>query len=112
MDGTRLQKVARLIQKDLGEIFQREGAALFPGKMITITQVRVSPDLALAKVYVSIFPTPGSDTTLELIRHQVKTLRMELGKRVRHQLRIIPELAFFVDDSLDYIENIDRLLNQ
>ncbi|KAB2867708.1 MAG: 30S ribosome-binding factor RbfA [Bacteroidales bacterium] len=112
MEGTRLQKVARLIQKDLGDIFQREGAALFPGKMITITSVRVSPDLALAKVYISIFPTKGTDETLEQIRHQVKTLRLELGKRVRHQLRVIPELAFFIDDSLDYIENIDRLLNQ
>lgn len=112
MDGTRLQKVGRLVQKDLGEIFQREGAALFPGKMITVTSVRVSPDLGLAKVYVSIFPTLGTEATLELIRHQAKTLRLELGKRVRHQLRIIPELAFFVDDSLDYIENIDRLLNQ
>ncbi len=80
--------------------------------MITITSVRVSPDLALAKVYISIFPTKGTDETLEQIRHQVKTLRLELGKRVRHQLRVIPELAFFIDDSLDYIENIDRLLNQ
>ena len=112
MEGTRLQKVARLIQKDLGDIFQREGAALFPGKMITITRVRVSSDLALAKIYISIFPTQGTEETLQLIRRQVKTLRLELGKRERHQLRVIPELAFFIDDSLDYIENIDRLLNQ
>lgn len=110
MEGTRLQKVERLIQKDLGEIFQREAAHLFPGKMITITRVRVSPDLSLAKAYISIFPSTNADETLQNIANQVKTIRLELGKRVRHQLRIVPELAFFIDDSLDYIEKIDNLL--
>lgn len=112
MEGTRLQKVERLVQKDLGEIFQREGAQLFPGKMITITHVRISPDLALAKVFVSIFPSNNTEQTLENIQSHVKTIRLELGKRVRHQLRIVPELAFFIDDSLDYIEKIDNLLKK
>lgn len=112
MEGTRLQKVARLIQKDLGEILQREGQSMFAGKMITVTQVRVSPDLALAKVYLSIFPSAGGEQTLEGIKNHARYFRGELGKRVRYQMRVVPELAFFIDDSLDYIENIDRLLNK
>lgn len=112
MEGTRLQKVGRLLQKELGEIFQREGAARFPGKMLTVTQVRVSPDLSVAKVYVSIFPSADADKTIEHIRENSKFLRGELGKKVRHQLRVIPELTFFIDDSLDYIEKIDQLLKE
>ncbi|HPX05631.1 MAG TPA: 30S ribosome-binding factor RbfA [Tenuifilaceae bacterium] len=112
MDGTRLSKVSRQIQKDLGEMFQRQSMALFQGRMITVTTVRVSPDLGVAKVYVSIFPTENREAVLELVRENARTLRHELAKKVRHQLRVVPELAFFLDDSLDYIENIDRLLKQ
>ena len=112
MEGTRLQKVGRLLQKELSEIFQREGAARFPNKMLTITQVRVSPDLSVAKVYLSIFPSNDAEKTLEHIRDNSKFLRGELGKRVRHQLRVIPELTFFIDDSLDYIDKIDQLLKE
>lgn len=112
MEGTRLQKVGRLLQKELSEIFQREGAARFPNKMLTITQVRVSPDLSVAKVYLSIFPSNDAEKTLEHIRDNSKFLRGELGKRVRHQVRVIPELTFFIDDSLDYIDKIDQLLKE
>lgn len=112
MDGTRLSKVSRQIQKDLGEMFQRQSMALFQGRMITVTTVRVSPDLGVAKVYVSIFPTENREAVLALVRENARTLRHELAKKVRHQLRVVPELAFFLDDSLDYIENIDRLLKQ
>lgn len=112
MEGTRLNKVARQIQKDLGEILQRNSASLFRGKMITVTTVRVSPDLALAKVYISIFPTDKKEETLTSVKEHTRALRHELAQRVRHQLRVVPELAFFLDDSLDYIENIDKLLNQ
>lgn len=110
MEGTRLSKVSRQIQKDLGEIFQRQ-AQSFMGKMITVTAVRVSPDLGLAKVYVSIFPTEKKEETLELIKQQAKAIRYDLGQRIRNQMRVVPELVFYIDDSLDYIENIDRLLN-
>lgn len=110
MEGTRLQKVERLIQKDIGEIFQLRGAELFPRKIITVTRVRVSPDLSIAKIYISIFPSSGAEDTLANIIQQTKTLRLELGKRVRHQLRIVPDLSFFIDDSLDYIDKIDNLL--
>lgn len=110
MDGTRLNKVSRQIQKDLGEIFQRQSQALFHGKMVTVTAVRVSPDLGLAKVYISIFPTEGKEAILETAKQNVKSIRFELGQRIRNQMRIVPELVFYIDDSLDYIENIDRLL--
>ncbi|MFA8433768.1 MAG: 30S ribosome-binding factor RbfA [Marinifilaceae bacterium] len=110
MESTRQSKIARLIQKDMGEIFQMESRNLFGGKMISVTVVRVSPDLGLAKVYLSIFPSDKSEDTLELIRMSAKKLRYTLAQRVRHQLRVVPELAFFIDDSLDYIENIDNLL--
>lgn len=110
MEGTRLSKVSRLLQKDLGDIFQKEGVTLFRGKMITVTSVRVSPDLGLAKVYISIFPTDKNEDVLKVVKEHTKSIRHELAQRVRHQLRIIPELTFFLDDSLDYIESIDKLL--
>lgn len=110
MEGTRLSKVSRLLQKDLGDIFQKEGVTLFRGKIITVTSVRVSPDLGLAKVYISIFPTDKKEDVLLVVKQHTKTIRHELAQRVKHQLRVIPELAFFLDDSLDYIETIEKLL--
>jgi ribosome-binding factor A len=112
MEGTRLTKVARQIQKDLGEIFQRQSQTLFHGRIITVTTVRVSPDLSLAKIYLSIFPSDKKEDTLEQVKQSTKTIRHELAQRIRNQMRIVPELAFFIDDSLDYIENIDRLLKE
>lgn len=112
MEGTRLNKVSRQIQKDLGEILQRQSQSLFMGKMITVTTVRVSPDLGIAKVYVSIFPTENKESTLAIIKQNSKAIRFELGQRIKNQMRIVPELAFYIDDSLDYIENIDRLLKE
>lgn len=111
METTRQSKVSRLLQKDLGVIFQQEARNLFKGKMISVTTVRISPDLGLAKVYLSIFPSEQTEDTLVLIKMQTKNIRRILGNRVGKQLRIVPELAFFVDDSLDYIENIDNLLS-
>jgi len=111
MDTTRQNKVSRLLQKDLGEIFQLESRKLFGGKLISVTTVRISPDLGLAKVYLSIFPADKSDDTLKAIKMNTRNIRRILGNRVGKQLRIVPELAFFVDDSLDYIDNIDSLLS-
>lgn len=110
MEGTRLEKVQRLLQKDLGEIIQKEGVTLFRGKIITVTSVRVSPDLGVAKVYISIFPTDKKEDVLHAVKVHTKQIRYELAQRVKNQLRIVPELSFFLDDSLDYIENIDKLL--
>ncbi len=110
MEGTRLSKISRLLQKDLGDIIQKEGITLFRGKIITVTSVRVSPDLSVAKVYISIFPTDKKEDVLLSVKVHTKQFRYELAQRVKHQLRIIPELSFFLDDSLDYIDNIDKLL--
>jgi ribosome-binding factor A len=110
METTRQNKVARLLLKDLSDILQKMNATLAPGQLITVTVVRISPDLSVARVYVSIFPAAQREQTLEAIRQNAKNIRMILGNRVRHQLRIIPELVFFLDDSLDYAERIDDLL--
>ena len=112
MEGTRLQKVERLVQKEVGEIVRRRTPELFPGLMVTITRARVSPDLALAKLYTSVFPSQHAQAAVDTLTRNVKTLRMDLGRQLRHQLRIIPEMAFFIDDSLDYIDRIDQLLQK
>lgn len=112
MDGTRLNKVNRQILKDLGEIFQRQSQTAFQGRMITVTAVRVSPDLGIAKVYLSIFPNNSKDEVFALVKTNAKTIRHELAQRIKNQMRIVPELLFYIDDSLDYIENIDRLLKE
>ncbi|MDR0714597.1 MAG: 30S ribosome-binding factor RbfA [Bacteroidales bacterium] len=111
METTRQQKVSRQIQKDLSEIFRQEGRELSGGKMVTVTVVRMSPDLSLAKVYLSIFPSDEKDKFLKRLQSYVKHIRLELGKKVRHQLRIVPEIAFFIDDSMDYAARIDSLLD-
>ena len=110
MESKRQQRISKLIQHDLGEIFQLEVPHLTPGVMVTVTQVYVTPDLALAKVYLSLFPTSNKETLLEKINDASREVRGLLGKRVRHQLRAIPELRFYLDDSLDFIEKIDKLL--
>jgi ribosome-binding factor A len=112
MDSIRQNKVSRLIQKELAAIFQHESRDHFRGKMISVTVVRVSKDLSVAKIYLSIFPSEGSDEIMKLIKQLTPQIRGLLGNKVGKQLRIIPELAFFLDDSLDYIENIDHILNQ
>jgi ribosome-binding factor A len=109
MDTNRQQKVNRLIQKELSEIFLLD-AKKMPGVLISVTNVRVSPDLGMAHAYLSVFPSEKAEELVKNINDNVKTVRYDLGRRLRNQLRVVPELAFHVDDSLDYIENIDRLL--
>ena len=109
MEGKRQAKISRLIQKELSEIFRRQTAAL-GGVLVTVSTVRVSPDLSIAKVYLSIFPPTKSQEILENIKRQAKTCRYELAQAVKDTLRKCPELSFYLDDSLDYVENIDRLL--
>jgi len=112
MDSIRQNKVSRLIQKELAEIFQHLSREHFRGKMISVTVVRVSKDLSVAKIYLSIFPSEGSDDMMKLIKQLSPQIRGLLGNKVGKQLRIIPELAFFIDDSLDYIDNIGNILNK
>jgi ribosome-binding factor A len=112
MDSTRQLKVSRLIQKELGEIFQRETRMIFGAALITVTQVRVSPDLSVAKVYVSLFNVPDTKVLLKQIQENTKEIRMKLSERIKKQVRIIPNLVFFQDDSLDYAMRIDELLKK
>ncbi|MBR4294587.1 MAG: 30S ribosome-binding factor RbfA [Bacteroidaceae bacterium] len=109
MDSTRQNKIARLIQKELGDIFLKMTKET-RGVLVSVSIVRVSPDLGIAKAYLSVFPSEKGGEIVETLNQNSKSIRFELGNRVRHQLRIIPELRFYIDDSLDYIENIDNLL--
>ncbi len=109
MQETRQNRIARLLQKELAEIFQSQ-TRMMRGVMVSVTRVRISPDLSICTAYLSVFPSEKAEEILENVNKNNKTIRYELGTRVRNQLRIIPELRFFVDDSLDYIEHIDELL--
>jgi len=112
MTTTRQNKVARLLQKELGDIFQKEAMNMFRGALISVTIVRVAPDLSFAKVYLSIFaPSKDEKELYQAVQDKAKTIRQMLAQKVAKQLRIVPELAFFVDDSIEYQENIERLLN-
>lgn len=111
MESTRQAKIARLLQKELSEIFRLQTAKTH-GVLVSVSTVRVSPDLSIARAYLSIFPSEKGKEMMESINAQAKTIRYELAQRVRFQLRKTPELQFYLDDSLDYIENIDHLLEK
>ena len=111
MESTRLSKIERLLQKELSDIFQKQ-TQVMRGVLVTVSVVRVSPDLSVARAYLSIFPAEKSAELLEAIRTNVKAIRFDLGQRIHLQVRKIPELSFFIDDSLDYIEKIDNLLKK
>lgn len=111
MESTRLNKIGRLLQKELSDIFLLQTKSMH-GTLVSVSIVRVSPDLSVARVYLSIFPSEKSKELLEAIKVNTKAIRYDLGQRVHLQLRKIPELTFFIDDSLDYIENIDNLLKK
>lgn len=110
MDSTRQNKISRLLQRELSEILMREGRQWTLGAMVSVSKVRISPDLALARAYISIFPSERQAEVHKEITENISGMRRFLGMRVGKQVRIVPHLQFFVDDSLDYIENIDRLL--
>lgn len=110
MESTRQAKIARLLQKELSEIFRQQTAKTH-GVIVSVSAVRVSPDLSIARAYLSVFPSEKAPEMLESINASAKTIRYELAQKVRFQLRKTPDLAFYQDDSLDYIENIDNLLH-
>lgn len=111
MQETRLNRISRLLQKELASIFQTQ-TRMMHGVLVSVTRVKVSPDLSICTAYLSIFPSEKGDELLKNINANEKTIRYELGQRVHNQLRIIPELRFFIDDSLDYLERIDELLKK
>jgi len=112
MESKRQQKFAGVIQKDLAEIFQREGMNYLPGTMVTVTKVRVSPDLALARVYLSFFNSSNKDLAINTIKSHAGEIRYKLGSRIKDQARIVPQLDFFVDDTSEYVERMDKIFDK
>lgn len=110
--GLRQSRVARELQRDLSEIVRAKGMAFWNGAMVTVSEVRVSADLSIAKVYVSVFPSEKQESVMKQLEEQKKALRGELGRQVRNQLRIVPELDFYLDTSLDYADHIEELLKK
>lgn len=112
MDSLRQQRVSKQIQKELGDLFLREGNGIWgSGTLVTVTKVNITKDLQLARVYLSIFGTEKKQDIIEKVRIKTGEIRYNLGRSMRHQLRVIPGLEFFEDDSLDYIDHIESLLN-
>ena len=109
MESTRQAKISRLLQKELSEIFRQQTAKTH-GVIVSVSAVRVSPDLSVAKAYLSVFPTAKAQEIIENVTRNAKTIRYDLAQKVRYQLRKTPELTFYLDDSLDYAERIDRAL--
>ena len=112
IESTRQLKVAKEIQKVMAEIIRSKGMAAFGGALVSVSGVKISPDLSVAKVYVSIFPSEKAEAVMEVLQENNKALRGELGNKVGKQLRIIPEIIFFLDSSLDYVEHIEELLKK
>ncbi len=110
--STRQLKVARELQRDLAEIIRSKGMAVFGGAMVTVSEVRISPDLSIAKVYVSIFPSAKAESVMAILEENKKVYRGELGRKVASQLRIVPDLDFYLDSTLDYAEHIEELLKK
>lgn len=112
METIRQSKISRLIQKELSEMFQHELANIRGHSMITVTHVGVTRDLSLARIHLSLFATQDKKALFQKVLENKREIRHLLAGRVKQQLRIVPELEFFIDDSLDYIEHIDELLKQ
>lgn len=110
--SVRLDKISTLIQHELAIIFQRESRNLFEGAFITVTKVRITPDLSYAKVYLSFFNNGDKAPLLKMVQRQTSPIKKILGNTVSKQLRKIPDLTFFIDDSLDYADEIDKLLKE
>jgi ribosome-binding factor A len=112
MESKRQQKFAGLLQEELAAIFQREGASYLPNTLVTITKVRVSPDLAVAKIYLSFFNTNNTSLSLATVNSHSSEIRYKLGSRIRHQARVIPTLTFFLDDTNEYVEHMDKIFDK
>jgi ribosome-binding factor A len=112
MESKRQQKFAGVIQQDLAAIFQREGSGYLPSTMVTITKVRVTPDLAIARIFLSFFNNQNTQLALQTIKSHASEIRYKLGARIKDQVRIIPQLEFFVDDTNEYVERMDRIFDK
>lgn len=112
MESKRQQKFAGVIQEDLAAIFQREGSAYLPNTLVTITKVRVTPDLAIARVFLSFLGSIDLQQALHTVKSHASEIRYKLGARIKDQVRIIPQLEFFVDDTSEYVERMDKLFDK
>ena len=112
MESNRQKKFAGLLQEELASVFQREGAAYLPNTLVTITKVRVSPDLAVAKVYLSFLNTNNTNLSVATVNSHAGEIRYKLGARIRHQARVVPTLTFFVDDTNEYVERMDQIFDK
>lgn len=110
--STRQNKISRLVQREMADILLRLNKAKYQGKLISVTQVRVTRDMGIARIYLSIYPSDYAKTIVNEITLNQKSIRGELGQRIGKSVRIIPELEFYIDDSLDYIQHIDELLKK
>ena len=112
IESTRQLKVATERQKEMAEIIRSKGMAAFGGALVSVSGVKISPDLSVAKIYVSVFPSDKSEAVMGVLEENGRALRGELGNKVGKQLRIVPEIAFYLDSSLDYVEHIEELLKK
>src|SRR6195952_2101980 len=112
MESKRQQKFAGVIQEDLAAIFQREGISFLPNTLVTITKVRVTPDLALARIFLSFFNNNNNQSALQTIKLHASEIRYKLGSRIKDQVRIVPQLEFFIDDTSDYVERMDKIFDK
>ena len=111
-EGKRQKQVANVIDHELNDIFLRMGLNMSDGGMISISSVKITPDLFQARIYLSFFQVKDNEAMLTKINERNKEIRNELAKRVRHQLRSIPELTFYIDDTLDYVFKMEELLDK
>jgi len=111
MESKRQQKFARLLQKELAEVFQRDVSHLFNGAYLSITTVRTSPDLGVAKIYLSMLLAQNPQEILATVRENTKAVRHALAQRIKKQVRVIPELIFFLDDSAEYAAKMDKIIS-
>ena len=112
MESKRQQKFAGVIQKDLADIFHREGANFLPNSLVIITKVRVTPDLAIARIFLSFFNNSNTHLALNTIKAHASEIRYKLGSRIKDQARVIPHLEFFLDDTNEYVERMDKLFDK
>lgn len=112
MESKRQQKFSKIIQKELSDLFQKEGLSFHGSTIITITMVRVSPDLSMARVYLSVYNSGNNELVINEIRAQTREIRYKLGTRIKNQVRIIPNLEFFLDDTMEYVSHMDQIFNK
>lgn len=112
IESKRQQRFAGVIQQDLAEMFQREGNVWAPGAFVTVTKVRVTPDLAIARIYLSFLNTQTAKDDIATIKTKTNEIRYKLGARIKHQARIVPQLEFFLDDTNEYVEHMDKIFDE